>query len=161
MRLFHRLISALLLMAYAVTGTSLMPAVMTMLVDLDGSHQSLVRVSEGGAQVVLHHRQSEFTPDVKDHRRGLARVLVSLCRADQDGDHQMTTSQLSGNASQERVMLSKVRSGDGLFNAQATHEWQHMLQLPKVSVTRVNAPAPQVSISYQPPSLLTTIQLLI
>lgn len=158
---FRRLISALLLMAYAITGTSLMPAVMTMLADLDGSHQSLVRVSESGAQVVLHHRQSEFTPAVNDHRRGLARVLVSLCQADQDGDHEMTTSQLSGNVSQERMMLSKVRSGDALINEQATHEWQHMLQLPKPTVTRADTLAPQVSISHQPPSLLTTIQLLI
>jgi hypothetical protein len=160
MHLFHHIISALLLMAYAITGTSLMPAVMTMLVDLDGSHQSLVRVSEGGAQVVLHHRQTEFTPAVNDHRRGLARVLVSLCQADQDGDHQMTTSQLSGNLGQERETLSKMRSGDALINEQATHEWQHMLQLPKPSVTRADKPSPQVSISHQPP-LLSTIQLLI
>lgn len=157
---FHRIISALLLMAYAITGTSLTPAVMTMLADLDGSHQSLVRVSESGAQVVLHHRQSEFTPAVKDHRRGLARVLVSLCRADQDGDHQMTTNKLCGNVSQEREAPSKVRSGDALINEQATHEWQHMLQLPKPTVTRADAPSPQGSISRQPPSL-TTIQLLI
>lgn len=161
MHLFHRIISALLLMAYAITGTSLTPAVMTMLADLDGSHQSLVRVSENGAQVVLHHRRSEFTPAVNDHRRGLARVLVSLCRPDCEGDHQMTTSQLSGNVSQERETLSKVRSGDALLNAQATHEWQHMLQLPRPLVTSADTPSPQVPISHQPPSLLTTIQLLI
>lgn len=158
---FHRIISALLLMAYAITGTSLIPAVMTMLADLDGSHQSLVRVSESGAQVVLHHRQSEFTPAVNDHRQGLARMLVSLCRADQDGDHQMTTSQLSGNASQEREALSKVRSGEALINEQATHERQHMLQVPRPMVTSADTPSPQFPISHQPPSLLTTIQLLI
>lgn len=161
MHLFYRLIATLLLLAFASTGTSLMPAVMTMLADLDGSHQCLVRVGEGGAQVVLHHRQSEFTPAVNDHRRGLARVLVSFCQSDREGDHQMTTAHFAGNAGIERLEISKARSAADLFNAKATQEWQHLLHISQPRVTRDDVFAPRVPISHQPPSLLTTIQLLI
>lgn len=161
MHLFHRLITTLLLLAYASTGTSLMPAVMTLLAEVEGSHESRVHLGENGAQVVLHHRQSEFTPAVNDHRRGLARVLVSFCQSDQEGDHQMTTAQFAGNAGVERVEISKARSAADLFNAQATQEWQRLLHISQPRVTRDDVFAPWVSISHQPPSLLTTIQLLI
>lgn len=161
MHLVHRLIAALLLLAYASTGTSLMPAVMTLLAEVEGSHESRVRLGENGAQVVLHHRQSEFTPAVNDHRRGLARVLVSFCQSDREGDHQMTTAKFAGNAGVERVEISKARSADDLFNAQATQEWQHLLCISQPRVTHDVVFAPQVLISHQPPSLLTTIQLLI
>jgi hypothetical protein len=138
-----------------------MPAVMTLLAEVEGSHESRVRLGENGAQVVLHHRQSEFTPAVNDHRRGLARVLVSFCQSDREGDHQMTTAQFAGNAGVERVEISKARSADDLFNAQATQEWQHLLCISQPRVTHDVVFAPQVLISHQPPSLLTTIQLLI
>ncbi len=161
MQLAHRIISALLLLAYASTGTSLMPAVMTLLAEVEGSHESRVQLGENGAQIVLHHRQSEFTPAVNDHRRGLARVLVSFCQSDREGDHQMTTAQLTGNTAMGRLEISKARSGDDLFNAQATHEQQLLLQLLKPRMSCYDAFAPRVSISHQPPSLLTTIQLLI
>ena len=161
MQLAHRLIATLLLLAYASTGTSLMPAVMTLLVEVEGSHESQVRLGENGAQVVLHHRQSEFTPDVNDHRHGLARVLVSFCQSDHEGDHQMTTAQFAGNAGVERVETSKARSADDLFNPQATQEWQHLLHISQPRVTRDDVFAQRVSIFHQPPSLLTTIQLLI
>lgn len=161
MLLVHRLIAALLLLAYASTSTSLMPAVMTLLAEVEGSHESRVHLGESGAQVVLHHRQSEFTPAVNDHHCALARVLVSFCQSDREGDHQMTTAQLAGSAGVERVEISKARSVDELFNAQATTEWQHLLHISQPRVTRDNVFAPRVSISHQPPSLLTTIQLLI
>lgn len=161
MQLAHRIISALLLLAYASTGTSLMPAVMTLLAEVEGSHESRVRLGENGAQVVLHHRQSEFTPAVNDHRRGLARVLVSFCQSNREGDHQMTTAQFAGNAGVERLEISKARSADELFNLQATHEWQHSLHISQPRVTRDDVFAPRLPISHQPPSLLTTIQLLI
>jgi hypothetical protein len=161
MHLVHRLIAALLLLAYASTGTSLMPAVMAMAAELEGSHESRVRLGENGAQVVLHHRQSDFTPDVNDHRRGLARVLVSLCQSDREGDHQMTTAQFAGNAGIERLEISKARTADELYNAQATQEWQHLLHISQPRVTRDDMYASQLSTSHQPSSLLTTIQLLI
>jgi hypothetical protein len=161
MHLSLRFISALLLLAYACTGTSLMPAVMTMFAELEGSHESLVHLGENGAQVVLHHRESEFTPAVNDHRRGLARVLVSFCQSDREGDHQMRMAQFAGNAGVERVEISKARSTDDLFNAQATQFWQHLLHISQPRERRDDVFAPRVSISHQPPSLLTTIQLLI
>ncbi|MEQ1751911.1 MAG: hypothetical protein ABL974_20990 [Prosthecobacter sp.] len=161
MRLFHRFIASLLLLAFASTGTSLMPAMMALLAEMEGSHESRVHFSENGAQVVLHHRESEFTPDVNDHRCGLARVLVSFCQSNREGDHQMTTAQFAGNAGVERLEISKARSADELFNLQATHEWQHSLHISQPRVTRDDVFAPRLPISHQPPSLLTRIQLLI
>jgi hypothetical protein len=161
MHLALRFISALLLLAYASTGTSLMPAVMTILTEMEGSHESRVHFGENGAQVVLHHRQSEFTPAVNDHRRGLARVLVSFCQSGREGDHQMTTAQFAGNAGVERVETSKARSADDLFNPQATQEWQYLLHILQPRVTRDDVFAPRLPNSHQHPSLLTKIQLLI
>ena len=59
MKLHHRIIAALVLMAYAVTGTALVPAVTAALAALDGSHDVMVRESEQGTQLVLHHRQGK------------------------------------------------------------------------------------------------------
>jgi hypothetical protein len=161
MHLARRFIATLLLLTYVSTGTSMVPAVMAMAAELEGSHESRVRLGESGAQVVLHHRQSEFTPAVNDHVRGLARVLVSLCQSDREGDHQMTTAQFAGNAGIERLEISKARTADELYNAQATQEWQHLLHISQLRVTRDDMFASQLSTSHQPPSLLTTIQLLI
>ncbi len=162
MHLARRFIATLLLLTYVSSGTSLVPAVMAMAAELEGSHESRVRLGDSGAQVVLHHRQSEFTPAVNDHVRGLARVLVSLCQSDREGDHQMTTAQLGGLTGVEREEISKARSGDALFNAQATSEWLFLQQRSKPLVTREQPSFPlPFLISHKPPSLLTTIQLLI
>ena len=161
MQLAHRIISALLLLAYASTGTSLMPAVMTLLAEVEGTPASRVRIGESGALIVLHHRQSEFTHAVNDPRRGLARVLVSFCQSDREGDHQMTTAQFTGNGGIERLEISKARSADELFNPEATQEWQNLLHISQPRVTRDDVFAPRLPNSHQPPSLLTTIQLLI
>jgi len=157
----QRFIALMLLMAYTITCTSVMPAAMALAAWIDGSHQSFVRMGESGAQIVLHHRLHEYTPKVSDHRGRLAQMLVRLSCQDQNGDHQLITEQLAASSSSERHEPSKVRSGDDLFNAQATQEWQHLLHISQPRLTRDDVFVPRVSISHQPPSLLTTIQLLI
>lgn len=117
-----RIIAALLLMAYAVTGTSLLPGMMALLAELEGSHQSIVCLDDKGARVVLHHQQDDFTPRIADHRHCLARVLVMLCHSDLRGDHQMTSAVLAANSQSERVQAVKIRAGESLLDVLAT--WQ-------------------------------------
>ncbi|SKA97173.1 hypothetical protein SAMN02745166_02566 [Prosthecobacter debontii] len=98
----RRFIASLLLMAYAVTGTSLMPATMLILANLDGSHSIQVQESDHGTQLLLHHNRGNYTPLVCDHTGALARVVVSLCRPDSTGDHNLVAAHMSGQANTER-----------------------------------------------------------
>lgn len=98
----QRLIAFVLLMAYAITGTAIMPAAMAFAAWLDGSHSVLVSQSEEGTQLTLHHRQNEFTPTVADHQNTLARVLVSFCKASEGGDHQLKSGYIDTTSKNER-----------------------------------------------------------
>jgi hypothetical protein len=98
----QRLIASLLLMAYAITGTSVMPAALALMACMDGGHSVMVVQSETGTRVTLHHRSDEYTPDIEDHCSPLARVLVSICSASDSGDHQMTSSSIEAGTRLER-----------------------------------------------------------
>lgn len=124
---FQRLIACLLLMAYAITGTSIIPAAMALMAWMDGGHSVRVVQSETGTRVTLHHNSDDYTPDVEDHSSPLARVLVSLCSASDSGDHQMTTSSIEAGTRLERdEQGSSVRKAPEL-NLPAT--FQHRLTL--------------------------------
>jgi hypothetical protein len=124
---FQRLIASLLLTAYAVTGTSIMPAALALMAWMDGGHSVRVVQSETGTRVTLHHNSDDYTPDVEDHSSTLARVLVSLCSASDSGDHQMTSSSIEAGTRLEREEHgSSVRKVPEL-NLPAT--FQHRLTL--------------------------------
>jgi hypothetical protein len=123
----QRLIASLLLMAYAITGTSVMPAALALMASMDGGHSVSVVQSETGTRVVLHHRSDEYTPEIEDHRSPLARVLVSICSASDSGDHQMTSSSIEAGTRLEREQQgSQVKKAPEL-NFPATI--QHRLTL--------------------------------
>lgn len=157
MKLYHRIIAALVLMAYAITGTSLMPVAVVMLAALDGSHDVVIRQSEQGTQLVLHHRVHEFTPQLTDHRKCMARVLVSLCRPNQEGDHQLVSAHVTSTACLD-VMPSI--SPPVALNAEATLALKFSLECPVRDMIRAPMTTKEFWISHQPP-LLSTIQLLI
>jgi hypothetical protein len=98
----QRLIASVLLMAYAITGTAIMPAAMALAAWVDGSHSVVVSQSAEGTQLTLHHRQNEFTPSVEDHQNTLARVLVSFCKASEGGDHQLKSGHIDTTSKTER-----------------------------------------------------------
>lgn len=116
----RRFIASLLLMAYAITGTSLMPATMLVLANLDGSHSVQVRESDHGTQLVLHHNGGNYTPLVNDHQGTLARVVVSLCRPDQAGDHNLVSAHMSGQVNTERQNSNSPVKQAALLNYLAT-----------------------------------------
>jgi hypothetical protein len=161
MNFFHRSIAALVLMAYAITGTAVMPATVMLLAALDGSHDVMIRESAQGTQLVLHHRQGEYTPQADDHRRCMARVLVSLCRQDQDGDHSLCSAQITSTALTERFAATKSFDQSSPINPGATSALLLSLQRPVQDMVRISVPIRAFWFSHQPPSLLTTIQLLI
>ena len=90
--LLQRLTALMLLMAYTVTGTSVMPAMMALAAWMDGEHEVVISQSESGTSVTLHHVEGSYTPDVEDHQKMLGKFLVSFCRAAVEGDHQMKAS---------------------------------------------------------------------
>ena len=160
MKLHHRIIAALVLMAYAVTGTALVPAVTAALAALDGSHDVLVRESEQGTQLVLHHRQGDYTPEKADHRKCMARVLVSFCRQNQEGDHSLSSAHVTSMALTERIDATQIVKQPMTFNARATIALLLSLERSAREVIRVPVITKEFRIPRQPPPLSTT-QLLI
>ena len=106
--LTQRLITFVLLTAYAVTGTSVFPAVMVMAASYDGSHSVQISCSDKGTTVTLKHRRDSFTPDVGDHSNSLTRALVSLCNHANSGDHQLSCAQFQSDAGAEWGSDSRV-----------------------------------------------------
>lgn len=96
MKRLHGLMVVLLLLAYAGTATTIMPAVVAVLAALDGSHRVLICRTEQGTEVRLHHRDHECTPEVWDHQGMLAKLIVSICRPAEDGDHSLSSNQVTG-----------------------------------------------------------------
>jgi hypothetical protein len=93
---------------YAVTGTSVLPAVASLLAQVDGGHGVAVQVSEHGTRLSLRHRQSEATPAVADHGSAAGRLVTRLCRNDASGNHELLAGQVSPIASLERDLLKKA-----------------------------------------------------
>lgn len=115
----QRIIALVLLVAYAITGTSVIPAMVSLAAWLDGSHAVVVQQSEQGLQVTLHHRSDHYTPRLADHENTLAKILVSMCSASEEGDHQMSTAHVTANASLRADGGQKVQTTQPL-NAQET-----------------------------------------
>ncbi len=116
----QRIIALVLLVAYAITGTSVMPAMVAIAASMDGSHAVIVQQSEQGLQLTLHHRSNEYTPRVADHCNALAKIIVSMCGASEEGDHQMSTAHVTASASLRAEVGQKVQTSQAL-NVQETH----------------------------------------
>lgn len=125
MRLSHsqRLIAAMLLMAYSITGTSLMPALMAVAAWVDGSHSVMVARSECGTRVLLHHSKATgYTPSLQDHTSPLARIIVSFCRSSEGGDHQMVASQFESGMRSDREDAARAAKEVPMVNMDATRQ---------------------------------------
>jgi hypothetical protein len=79
MKMFHRFLAILLLVAYASTGTSMFSLAMWSLAVIDGSHAIQVCETEHGTCIRLHHSEADFTPNVADHPSPSGQLVVSLC----------------------------------------------------------------------------------
>ena len=93
--LLKRITTIFLLTAYVVSGTSVLPAIVSMVASLDDSHSVAVAQSGSGMQVILHHRSKQFTPKLEDHETPLARMIVSMCESADSGDHQLSIGEIT------------------------------------------------------------------
>ena len=134
--LSQRLITLLLLMAYTITGTSVLPATLAIVAVMDDSHQVIIGQSQAGITLTLHHRAGEYTPYVADHRRTLTRMLVSLFRSPKRGDHQMASARLAGTVKNEDTPICKIRSVRDLVDLTATQLWCLSLRLLHISAAQ-------------------------
>ncbi len=128
----HRLIAAFVLMAYAVVGTSALPAVLAFAAAWDSSHLLVVRESNHGMEITLHHQAGRVTPQVRDHTSEIARLLVSLSKPTQQGDHLVVCSEaIIATAGHESLLKARVLKSSTLENLSATLEqaFQHRLAL--------------------------------
>lgn len=119
--LHQRSIALVLLVAYAITGTSLVPALASFAAMLDGSHMVMVRQSEQGTRLTLLHESANYTPRVDDHGGALARLVVSMCAASDTGSHELDSSHISARSSAERDLEVLDGKSAPQFNWQATH----------------------------------------
>ena len=120
MNSLKRITALLLLVAYAITGTSVLTATAAALVDLDGSHELRVQESDHSTQLVLHHRQGNVTAKVADHPNASLRVLVCFCHEDQNGDHHFTAAHVTDTACTEVHESMTQPSYSGAVNFEAT-----------------------------------------
>lgn len=95
MKMLHRFLAALLLVAYASTGTSMISLAVWSLAVVDGSHLVQVAETAHGTCIRLHHTKSDFTPNVTDHRSPSGRLAVSLCNGSDHGDHTFSAAHLA------------------------------------------------------------------
>lgn len=95
MKTWNRFIAGLLLGVYILTGTAVVPALVTLTAALDGGHDLRVELSETGTRLTLIHQAGHFTPAITDHSNPASRAVVGLCRNDQAGNHEFKSSSLS------------------------------------------------------------------
>lgn len=157
----QRLIAFLLVLAYACTSTAALPALIGWAAALEGSHTVNVAKSASGMQITLHHVRGDFTPKIADHQTVLARVMVSLCKASQSGDHHLDASQLNDEPSACRDRLAD--SSSAAWPASAWPEQsRHALPLSLALMTnRVFKARQSYDVRHRVPARLATIQLLI
>lgn len=118
----QRIIALVLLMAYTITGTSVMPAAIALAAWIDGSHSLVVSQSESGVRLTLHHSSSAYTPEVADHQNTLARVLVSFCKASDAGDHQLVSAQFDSSTNSGREDIARTSKEAPQENIAATFQ---------------------------------------
>jgi hypothetical protein len=157
----QRFIALLLLMAYTITGTSVMPAAVALGAWIDDSHSLIVSKSENGVRITLHHRSDDYTPEVNDHRNALARVLVSLCTSSDEGDHQLVSSQFDSRISIERDDLCRFITGTPQVNHAATFQLTLLTFIPTHGTTRVSGFMEVQTPRHSIRPMLATVQLLI
>lgn len=125
MQYLHRIISALLLLAYVSTGTSMLPALTLVLEQAEGSHEVKIRQTSEGTQVLLHHARCEHTPEVSDHKSALTRFIVRMCRPDAQGDHSLCLSKVAGafvNSSSDAKRDLKATAAVTILSTPSGHE---------------------------------------
>lgn len=107
--LLQRLTGLLLLVAHAIVGTSALPALTTLAADIEGSHAVMVSQGELGTQIVLQHRDQEYTPAVADHHDAMMRMIVRMCRSTEEGDHKLSSHSLSSGLAGEKEKHARAK----------------------------------------------------
>jgi hypothetical protein len=90
----------------------------------------------------------------------MARVLVSFCRQNQEGDHSLSSAHVTSMALTERIDATQIVKQPMTFNARATIALLLSLERSAREVIRVPVITKEFRIPRQPPPLSTT-QLLI
>jgi len=124
----NRFTAHLLLVAYAIPGTSVMTALAAILAELDGSHEIFVLESDQITQIVLHHHKGAKTPEVDDHVNASLRVWVFFCREDQNDDHHLSSVHLSSVASAECHLVAKELIHPVSIDLEATQTLRHSFE---------------------------------
>jgi hypothetical protein len=95
MNRLHQVIAALLLGAYALTGTSILPALVTLMARFDGSHSVSVNFTESGIHLSLSHQNGNFTPTPADHQNTSGQWVTRFCRTTSSSNHEFNSHQFS------------------------------------------------------------------
>ena len=95
MKRLHQFIAALLLGAYALTGTSILPALVTLMARFDGSHSVSVNFTESGIHLSLNHQNGDFTPSPAEHRNSSGQWVTRFCRTNSSSNHEFNSHQFS------------------------------------------------------------------
>lgn len=118
--LIQRLIAALLLLTYLVTGTTVLPAMVALAADCGGGHQLRISQSEHGLQLTLRHDGQGYTPKAADHCNALTRTVVHFCAPTREGDHRFSSDSFDSSTGSEREHGSRAAKQAPVLNQAAT-----------------------------------------
>lgn len=136
----QRLVYALLLAAYTIMGTSLVPLTVLVVSMFSQEHEVLVSVSENQTEVRLHHRTGMATPLPEDHANSMTRLVVSISHLSLEGDHQILTPRMSGMVNAKLDLAKNTTNLDG-----ALAEMMHSFMCPFLEVERTLSSPPHLT----------------
>jgi len=119
-----RCVALLLLCLYGMAATPLTSLAFMGMAMISEEHEvQIVMDGRGSLEVVLHHHEA-FTPCVRDHSGAMDRILASLCKADNCGDHVFNMS------ASAPTMEPKASRADAAARAGAEHNssWAAILR---------------------------------
>ena len=95
MKRLHQVIAVVLLGAYALTGTAILPALVTLLARFDGTHLVSVNFTDSGVHLSLNHQNGDFTPSPAEHQNTAGQWVTRFCKTNSSSNHEFNSHQFS------------------------------------------------------------------
>ena len=137
-----RCFAALLLCLYGMAATPVTSlAFMSMAMISDEHEVQVIMDGHGSMEVVLHHHHA-LTPGIHSHSRAVDRLLASLCKSGDSGDHVFNMS-ASSPSMEPKVSRADSATKSGrlkisawcLITSHAAHRLQPLKLLPQAVFT--------------------------
>jgi hypothetical protein len=155
-----RIIATLLLLCHLLVGARVLPALVCLAAEMEGTHEVRVRFDAQRLSVVLHHPTAP-TLAAEEHESPLGQVLASLTELTPEMDHLLAVHLVQ---TESATQDARTKFGDGAPAPApwVKTSWSHKLQAMGRS-TKEEVPAIEPQRDAKPHTLrqLATVQLLV